>query len=205
MALRGGKASHPLCPSPSASTLVPSSPTSERAAPSRVVRQALERALLITHRQFWDKYMPERKDLGKADITRRKVLAMQFYMRLYILVAFQGALTSTACFFCFGHVYAVLHALGDIPVVSDSCSEQEGLAVVPSFCAFLFTGTDGVLALGSLMCPITYNVLRHVVLQEMLNAGDALGVHHGSVCHTTVCGSLTLWNNGTSGPMHVCR
>lgn len=108
MALRGGKAPHPVCPCPSASRLVPNSPTSERAAPSRLVRQALERALLITHRQFWDKYMPERKDMGKADTTRRKVIAMQFYLRLYILVVFQGALTSTACFVCwYGRVNAV--------------------------------------------------------------------------------------------------
>ena len=60
------------------------------------MRLALGNALLITHRQFWDKYKPARKDMGKADTTRRKVLAMQFYMRLYLLVACKGALTSTA-------------------------------------------------------------------------------------------------------------
>ena len=80
---------YPPCPSPSASRLAPTSPISQHAAPLHVVRQALERALLHSNDDFWDQNPPV--DMANQCPKRRGIQAMQFFLRLHILVACQGA------------------------------------------------------------------------------------------------------------------
>lgn len=81
---------YPPCPSPSASRLAPTSPTSQHAAPLHIVRQALERALLQTNDDFWDQNPTQPEDMAKQCPKRRGIQAMQFFLRLHILIACQG-------------------------------------------------------------------------------------------------------------------
>ena len=83
----------PALPSPS--TLPTSPPASQPGAPLPLVRQALERALLQSNDDFWDQHPTNKKDMAKQCPKRRRIQAMQFFLRLHILVACQGVAAST--------------------------------------------------------------------------------------------------------------
>ena len=77
----------PACPTSSPFT---SPPASQPTAPLPLVRQALERALLQSNEDFWIEHSPHLKDMAKQCPKRRSIQAMQFFLRLHILVACQG-------------------------------------------------------------------------------------------------------------------
>ncbi|KAA6422185.1 MAG: hypothetical protein FRX49_07936 [Trebouxia sp. A1-2] len=82
------------CPSPSASRLAASPSArahgSDPAASMSVVRQALEKALLQDNENFWAANPPDPNAMDQQDPFRRNKLAMQFFLRLHILVACKG-------------------------------------------------------------------------------------------------------------------
>jgi len=90
------------CPSPSASRLAASPSArahgSDPAASLTVVRQALEKALLQDNEDFWAAKPPNPDAMDLQDPFRRNKLAMQFFLRLHILVACKGgALSPASC------------------------------------------------------------------------------------------------------------
>jgi len=90
------------CPSPSASRLAASPSArahgSDPAASLTVVRQALEKALLQDNEDFWAANPPNPDAMDLQDPIRRNKLAMQFFLRLHILVACKGgALSPASC------------------------------------------------------------------------------------------------------------
>ena len=82
------------CPSPSASRLAASPSArahgSDPAASLNVVRQALEKALLQANEDFWAANPPDPNAMDQQDPFRRNKLAMQFFLRLHVLVACKG-------------------------------------------------------------------------------------------------------------------
>ena len=86
------------CPSPSASRLAaspsPRAHGSNPAASLSVVRQALEKALLQDNEDFWAANPPDPNAMDQQDPFRRDKLAMQFFLRLHILVACKGVAIS---------------------------------------------------------------------------------------------------------------
>ena len=90
------------CPSPSASRLAASPSArahgSDPVASLNVVRQALEKALLQDNEDFWAANPPDPNAMDQQDPFRRNKLAMQFFLRLHILVACKGGtLSPTPC------------------------------------------------------------------------------------------------------------
>ncbi len=87
------------CPSPSASRLAASPSArahgSDPAASLTVVRQALEKALLQANEDFWAANPPNPDAMDLQDPFRRNKLAMQFFLRLHILVACKGGVPLT--------------------------------------------------------------------------------------------------------------
>ena len=59
-----------------------------------VVRQALEKALLQDNENFWAANPPDPNAMDQQDPFRRNKLAMQFFLRLHILVACKGGVLS---------------------------------------------------------------------------------------------------------------
>ncbi len=111
------------CPSPSASRLAASPSVrahgSDPAASLSVVRQALEKALLQDNEDFWAENPPDSNAMDQQDPFRRNKLAMQFFLRLHILVACKGvALSPTPCY---TDLLALLYAGGCFQ--SKSCSQ----------------------------------------------------------------------------------
>ena len=86
---------HSACLSSSPSTTAPSPYASQPAAPLHVVRQALERALLQSNNDFWVENPTKPENMAKQCPKRRSIQAMQFFLRLHILVACQGMAAST--------------------------------------------------------------------------------------------------------------
>ena len=55
-----------------------------------MVRQALEKALLQANEDFWAANPPDPNAMDQQDPFRRNKLAMQFFLRLHVLVACKG-------------------------------------------------------------------------------------------------------------------
>lgn len=83
------------CPYPSSSR-VATPPISQPAATLPVVRPALERALLQSNRRFWDENPTAEDKMADQCPRRRSRQAMQFFLRLHILVACKGMAASIA-------------------------------------------------------------------------------------------------------------
>ena len=83
---------YPRCPSPSTSRLASSPPATGQAASLATVRQALEQAVLQDNEPWWDEHQPDLNKMTEQCSRRRKDLAMQFFLRLHILVACQGSI-----------------------------------------------------------------------------------------------------------------
>lgn len=81
---------HPNSPDSSPS---PPGAVGQPGAALPVVRQALERALLQSNGDFWVEAVPEIVRADQKCFKRRRIEAMQFFLRLYILVSCQGAAT----------------------------------------------------------------------------------------------------------------
>ena len=128
------------CPSPSASRLAASPSArahgSDPAASLHVVRQALEKALLQANEDFWTANPPDPNAMDQQDPFRRNKLAMQFFLRLHVLVACKGgALSLTPCY---THSFIHTKSLCRVPpfrnyFLSDAGHAQELLACRASF------------------------------------------------------------------------
>ncbi len=79
-----------------------------------MVQQALEKALLQDNEDFWAANPPDPNAMDLQDPFRRNKLAMQFFLRLHILVACKGGALSPAptpcCTDSLTHAFECSHA-----------------------------------------------------------------------------------------------
>ena len=121
----GAAAPYRLCPSPSASRLAASEAVPNGPAASRqTVQQALERALLQDNESFWEENQPAANAMDRQDSGRRNKLAVQLFLRLYILATCEGTPVHKGVFML--KVCTVCNdaaALADLKRIGDCCSD----------------------------------------------------------------------------------
>lgn len=184
-------------PHPTGPTSTPSPrPTTQSGAALPVVRQALEGALLRSNRDFWVEVIPEivRRDL--KCFKRRRIEAMQLFLRLYILVSCQGVATPVLLVLLTVQVRQGLSdGTASLPHVQGTfhtsfCMCSLPFHQQPPFGLHSYTAGEWYLA----------SIVLHYIYTSLVNTFDVSTLHtRGSYAFMV----LEAWS--TTGVLPVCR